>query len=104
FAYPFPEEDLVSAWDSSAEKSPETVDSWNDETVTAAPETDKSAVKEEPNTVAPVAADEWKGKEPATVKSAAKAVTGTTIKQRTGRFYVIMGVFTQDGYAERNLK
>ncbi|MFC6999999.1 HU domain-containing protein [Rufibacter roseus] len=37
-------------------------------------------------------------------KAAAKSVEGATIKQKTGRFYVIMGVFSQEGYAERNQK
>ncbi len=39
----------------------------------------------------------------APVKEETKAAVETgTIKKRTGRFYVIMGVFTQNGYAKRN--
>ncbi|WP_066835826.1 SPOR domain-containing protein [Rufibacter ruber] len=60
------------------------------------------AEKAAPAVVAPVAKVEKKVSAPAEVKE--NAATGSTIKTRTGRFYVIMGVFAQDGYAEMNQK
>ncbi|AKQ45587.1 hypothetical protein TH63_07885 [Rufibacter radiotolerans] len=57
-------------------------------------------VKAEKAVVAPVANAEVKKAE--SVDKA--AVSSSTIKQRTGRFYVIMGVFSLKGYAASNQK
>ncbi|MGV3540283.1 MAG: SPOR domain-containing protein, partial [Rufibacter sp.] len=97
---------------------------WGEEDVNASPEAQVTLeVKETP---APKAKVEVAASPNATVESTAasaevkksaktesKAVAAvapkttaktSTIKSRTGRFYVIMGVFTQDGYASKNQK